>query len=440
MVFDMKKVLVITYYWPPSGGPGVQRILNFVKYLPDFGWQPVVLTVRNGEYPDMDSSLVEEVAPDLPVYHTRTLEPYSLYRMLVHRGKYAPIPTYVLTEKNKTGFMKNFAAAIRGNLFIPDAKIGWVPFALKKGRDIIASQDIRLIFSTSPPQTVNMIAKKIALKTSLKWVADLRDPWTDIFYYHELRRLGWAKKIDRYIEENTLGRADTIITVSPTLKQIFSQRITSRYEVIPNGFDPPSFSTAKKTPRSEKFRVVHTGNLAGNQNPEILWRVISSLLKENQKFTTDLSLEFYGNLHSDIIDSLQEFQLQEYTRFNPYIPHRQVVEVMQAASLLFFALPVSSYSAGILTSKLFDYIGAQRPILGIGPALGDAATILNELHAGTVCDYQDERGVKNVLEKWYNQWQKSGHTEIPTSPAYMKYSRQQQTGELAAIFDSVVSP
>ncbi len=433
----MKKVLVITYYWPPSGGPGVQRILKFVQYLPQYGWQPVVLTVQQGEYPELDASLQAHVAPDLELYRTRTAEPYALYRLFVTRGKSGKIPTFVLTEQNNQNVLSKMAATIRGNLFIPDAKIGWIPFAVHKALNIISKNEIQLIFSTSPPQSVNLIAGKVSGKSGICWIADMRDPWTDIFYYHQLKRFRWARKLDLHLEKTILSTASAIVTVSPHLKEVIEKKIPVAFRVIPNGFDEADFTESVTRAPSEHFRILHTGHLAGNQNPESLWKVLYSLCTENEKFREAVQLEFYGSIHSQIIRSLQGYKLTEYARFNPYVSHDKIVEVMRDASLLYFVIPECSYSKGILTSKLFDYIGARRPVLGIGPPDGDAASILNEVGFGGVCDYDDERGIKKRILELFRLWQEKGFTAVSPSDSYLKYSRRYQTEQLAAIFNEI---
>ncbi|RQV99836.1 MAG: glycosyl transferase family 1, partial [Calditrichaeota bacterium] len=324
----MKKVLIITYYWPPAGGPGVQRILNFVKYLPENGWQPVVLTVKSGEYPEIDTTLLNEVPTEIPIFRTSTAEPYTFYRWLVHGEKAEKIPTFVLTESEDENLLRKMSAIIRGNIFIPDAKIGWRPFAVKKAKEIFVSHDISLVFSTSPPQTVNLIAKKISGQKKIPWIADLRDPWTDIFYYHRLKRYEWAKKLDRYLERTSLEKADSIITVSPFISRMLQKKIVNRYHVIPNGFDHKAFIGKSPVENKSVFRIVHTGHLAGNQNPEILWDVLRSMILENTEFRENLKIEFYGRIHSDIKMMLETGKLKDHVHFHPYIPHNQVVEVM----------------------------------------------------------------------------------------------------------------
>ncbi len=434
----MKKVLVITYYWPPAGGPGVQRILNFVKYLPEFGWQPVVLTVKNGEFPEVDYSFLEEVPEKLSVYRADTIEPYSLYRMLTGRSKNDKIPTYVLTERKNRNFVSLLTTFFRGNLFIPDAKIGWIPAAVRKGLEIIRQDNVQLIYSTSPPQTVNLIARKISKKSGIKWVADLRDPWTDIFYYHQLKRMKWAKRYDRYLEKSTLNSARSIITVSSSLAQLFKTKIPNQYHVIPNGFESRKFLSVKKKNYSSSFKVIHTGHLAGNQNPEILWKSLNILLHKERNFKASIALEFYGRVHDDIIKSIKFHELDDCTQFIDYQSHDKILKVLTEASLLFFVIPICSYSEGILTSKLFEYLGARKPVIGIGPSQGDAAKILAEVQAGKVCDYQDLDAVIAFLQNYFRQWKKEGVTKLSQSKKYLKYTRRNLTQILSSIFNQII--
>lgn len=358
--------------------------------------------------------------------------------MLTGRSSKDKIPTYVLTERKSKNLGSLLATFFRGNLFIPDAKIGWIPAAVRKGLKIIRQDNVQLIYSTSPPQTVNLIAKIISKKSGVKWVADLRDPWTDIFYYHQLKRMKWAKKYDRYLEKSTLNSAKSIITVSSSLTQLFKTKIPNQYHVIPNGFESSKFPSVKKKSYSQFFKVIHTGHLAGNQNPETLWKSINILIHKEGNFKESIALEFYGKVHDDIIKSIKFYELNDYTQFFEYQSHNKILEVLTEASLLFFVIPICSYSEGILTSKLFEYLGARKPVLGIGPSQGDAAKILSEVRAGKVCNYQDLDAVLVFLKSYFRQWKKEGVTKLSRSNKYLKYTRRNLTQILSSIFNQVI--
>lgn len=426
----MKTILIITYYWPPAGGPGVQRVLKFAKYLPHFGWSPVILTVANGEYPAIDETLQNDINVDVIVYKTRSFEPFALYRLFTGQKSDAKISTFVLTEDSQGSLKKRFASFLRGNLFIPDARIGWHPFAVKAGRRILKAHNIDLIFSTAPPMTTHLIAKSLAKKSGVPWVADFRDPWTDVFYYHTLKRTRPIVALDRHLERSVLRSANVLITVSPTLQKLFSAKTATTCHVIANGYDEDDFVERPAAPNDDKLHVVHTGHLAINQNPHNLWAALHSLIKSDDAWSQKLQLDFYGSIHSEIRQSLADYGLLPVCRFHDYISHDQLIAVMKRAIILFFVVPVTHYARGILTSKLFDYMGAGRPILGIGPENGDAALILQQTGAGKMIDpsHREELAgfIHLVLEK-----QETFSIERRTAP----YTRERLTQSLAEIFD-----
>lgn len=394
----MKTILILTYYWPPAGGPGVQRVLKFAKYLPQFGWRPVMLTVANGEYPAIDESLLADVAEDIKVCKTASLEPFALYRRFTGQKKEDKISTFVLTEDSQGGFKKRLASFIRGNLFIPDARIGWKPFALRAAMRLIKEEKIDVIFSTAPPMSTHLIAKAVAKKSGLPWVADFRDPWTDVFYYHNLKRTRAAVALDKRLEKSALRSASAIVTVSPTIEELLHEKAGENYHVIANGFDEADFK-GKAAPDDGNLHIVHAGHLAVNQNPTGLWQALKALTEENENLRRKLTIDFYGSIHSEVYQAIIGSGLESFALIHNYIPHDELVAVMKRAALLFFVVPQTSYAKGIPTSKLFDYMGAGRPILGIGPEDGDAAAMLEESGAGVMKEWGDSEGIKTAVSK-----------------------------------------
>jgi glycosyltransferase involved in cell wall biosynthesis len=393
----MNTVLILTYYWPPAGGPGVQRVLKFAKYLPSFGWRPVILTVANGEYPAIDETLLNDIADQCAVYKTPSLEPFALYRSFTGQKSGDKISTFVLTEDSQAGLTKRFASFIRGNIFIPDARIGWKPYAVQQGMRLMQNEDVNLIFSTAPPMSTHLIAKRLAKKSGLPWVADFRDPWTDVFYYHNLKRTRAAITLDKRLEKSVLSSANAVITVSPTIQKLFETKAPNNYHVIPNGYDGDDFLHIEPAPDDNKIHIVHAGHLAVNQNPVGLWNALKQVLDTNITFEQKLQIDFYGSIHSDVHHSLQDAGLLPYSIFHNYIPHDKLVAVMKRAALLLFVIPDTSYAKGIPTSKLFDYMGAGRPILGIGPEDGDAAQFINQAQVGRVIDDSNQNELVHVL-------------------------------------------
>ena len=420
----MKTVLILTYYWPPAGGPGVQRVLKFAKYLPFFGWRPIVLTVKNGEYPALDETLLLDVPADLSVYKTASLEPFALYRKLTGKRSDDRIATFVLTEES-SNLGHRFATFVRGNLFIPDARIGWKPFAQKTANRLVREHDIDLIFSTAPPMSTHLIGKSVAKQTARPWVADFRDPWTDVFYYHSLKRGKLAVAFDKRLEVSVLKSANAVVTVSPTLAELFEAKASNHCHVIPNGYDEEDFRSIPPLPDDGKKHFVHAGHLAGNQNPTGLWTALQKLI-QSPTLVKPLQLDFYGSIHANVRQSLEDFGLLDHCAFHGYIPHDELVAVMKRAALLYFVVPETSYAKGIPTSKLFDYMGAGRPILGIGPEDGDAAEFLKESQAGRVLNTPDE--ILNFLTTVLSD--NSPYTSRQTD----SFTRKHLTEKLANVF------
>ena len=425
----MKTVLIITYYWPPAGGPGVQRVLKFAKYLPQFGWRPVILTVQNGEYPAIDATLVKDIAKELSVHKTPALEPFSIYRKLTGQKSDTKISTFVLTEDSRGSLIKRIASFIRGNIFIPDARIGWKPYALKQGKKIINGEHIDLIFSTAPPMSTHLIAKSLAKNSGLPWVVDMRDPWTDVFYYHNLKRTRVAVALDRWLEKSVLRSANGIVTVSPTIVKLLKAKVANDYYVIPNGYDKDDFINIKPLRDDKKIHIVHAGHLAVNQNPTGFWAALKKLIHENETIRHVLVLDFYGSIHSEVKDSIVEHDLEPLANFHAYIPHDELVAVMKRAALLFFVVPDTSYGKGILTSKLFEYMGVERPILGIGPEDGDAAEIIRQTRVGRMIN----NGHHDKMFAFLDFLTKGEEVLFPDR-ALNLYTREQLTKSLAEIF------
>ena len=421
-----KNVLILTYYWPPAGGPGVQRPLKFAKYLPLYGWNPIILTVANGEYPARDETFLKDIPDDLFVVKTASIEPFTIYRKFTGQRSDETISTFVLTENQGKNFRKRLASAFRGNLFIPDARIGWKPFAVREGCKALKTLNIDLLFSTAPPMTTHLIAKRITTRTSIPWVADFRDPWTDVFYYHTLKRSRLSQYIDKRLESSVLSAADAVVTVSPTIKSLFENKANNSYFVIPNGFDEDDFNI-DPLPDDGFVHIIHAGHLAVNQNPVGLWCALRELVEE-EKFNTRLRIDFYGSIHTTVKTALIEHNLQPWVTYHDYVSHDDLVAAMKRAALLFFCVPDTSYSKGIPTSKLFDYMGTGVPVLGIGPKDGDAASILNRTGSGSMIAPDDVPSMVSFIKTSVSQG-------ITPSHHTRDYTREHLTKTLASVFD-----
>ena len=428
----MKKVLIITYYWPPAGGPGVQRVLKFIKYLPESGWQPIVLTVAKGEYPALDRSLESEIPENCIVYKTRHIEPNILYKSFTGMKVDAPIPVAVLTER-QLNWRKRIAHFIRLNFFIPDAKILWMPFAMHTGSRIIKEHKPDLILSSSPPPTVHLIARRMKKKYSLKWIADLRDPWTDIYSVQLTGKSSITRRSENRLERNVLIDADEIITVSPALEKKFASKFGdhTRITVIPNGFDLDDFSETDKPMVSKKFTIVHTGKISATQNPVRLFQTFEHMLQTLNGFKNDFELILVGNISSEIRESIREHGIEACVTETGYVDHKKAIEYMQRAAILLLLIPNTPDNRGILTGKVFEYMASRRPIFCIGPPDSDLKEIFEETSAGEICGYDEDPGPS--LRKYFDLW----HTNrLPQTPLgkIASFSRKKQTARLVSLF------
>ena len=285
----MKKILVITYYWPPSGGPGVQRVLKYCKYLPKYGWEPIILTVSEGDFPVLDESLGSE-AEKFKVFKVKSFSFHKIFNFL---NKKKNTPTFQLSSSNKDSLFVRLSRWIRLNIIIPDGRVGWLPQAVKKGNRIISQHKIDVIFSSAPPYTTHLIAKSLSLSNKIPWVADFRDPWTDRFYNYENKRLWLAQKLDKYLEHSVIKNADKCITVSRTISKYYKKP----FEVIHNGYDEDDFSNI--VPYKNKNIVIsYLGTMTKSQNPKRFFEVISKQNTNQIKYQIDL----IGNIHPDIQD------------------------------------------------------------------------------------------------------------------------------------------
>ena len=270
----MKKVLIITYYWPPAGGAGVQRVLKFAKYLPQFGWQPIILTVENPDCPVIDNSLLKDIPPECKVYKSKALEPFEIYKKLIGKNKFDKIPSDVLARTKNLTITEKLSKWVRLNLFIPDAKIGWKYYAIKEAKKIIEQEKIDVVFSTSPPQTVALIAKSVANKNKLKWIADFRDPWMEIVHYQNVKRNGITKFIDRKLEKSVLRKADVLVTISADIVNLFKTKVGKKnYAIIPNGFDESDFLKIDKN-KNSNFTIAYTGVITKTRVPYALFSAL----------------------------------------------------------------------------------------------------------------------------------------------------------------------
>ncbi|WP_422351356.1 glycosyl transferase family 1 [Flagellimonas sp.] len=418
----MRKVLVIVYYWPPAGGPGVQRWLKFVKYLRDFNIEPVVYVPENPHYPLVDENLLSEVPNDVRVLKHPIKEPYA-WASLLSKKKTKTISSGIIPEK-KPSSLEKILLWIRGNLFIPDARKYWVKPSVKFLLGIIEKEGIETIITTGPPHSLHLIGLELKKKMNIQWISDFRDPWTSIGYHNKLRLTKKSQKKHKDLEKKVLTNSDKIVVTSRTTQMEFEALTNRPVKVITNGFD----EVLSPLQLDSKFTISHLGSLLTGRNPITLWKVLQELVNERPEFAKQLSIQLAGVVGEEVWESIGQHGLQSYTNQLGYLPHEQVVEVQQKSQILLLLEIASEETKGIIPGKLFEYLNAKRPILALGPTEWEAGRIVQETKAGISLSTTDAPALKNVLLDWFEQFKKGGFSA--NSIGIEKFHRRELTKEL----------
>lgn len=436
----MKKVLIVTYYWPPAGGPGVQRVLKFAKYLPEYGWQPIVLTVKHGVYPAIDKSLEKEVPDACRVYKTQILEPSFAYKKFIGMHKDERIPISILAKKPR-GVKRRIANWIRLNLFIPDAKRGWQFFAVKEGKNILEKEKPDLIFSSSPPPTVHLIARKLSKKSGIPWIADFRDPWTDIHYYEKQPRLLFVKWLDNKYEISVLREANKITCISQLdIEADFSKKISAEKCInIPNGYDESDFKGIDISKQeNKKFLLMHLGAIGNERNPINLFESIRELANEEKINQNNFEIDLIGKVERDIINTIQLFNINDYVSLIDYMPHHEALDQSLYASMMLLLITQSEKNKRILPGKTFEYLRTGKPVLALGPVDGEVARIINSTQTGKIFEYSNKAGIKEYILVQFNRWQNRDYSDKFNLDRISQYERKNLTEKLAIIFNQLI--
>ena len=406
-----KKVLIITYYFPPSGGPGVQRILRFLSNLSQFGWDPVILTTKNGDFPTQDPSLLNKVPVNTKIYRTYIPEPYRSYRRLTgrKRGEALDLSTLAVDENDSPSMAERFATFIRTWIFIPDARIGWLPFAFFRGLKIIRQEKIDLIFSSAPPNTVHVIASALKRVTGKKWVADFRDPWMK--YLVPKRNSALPRKLDLALNRMVVDRADHLIWVCAGVKKeveaTTGKKFLSKETIIYNGFDEKNFENLYHC-SAEKFTITHVGTLYIRYDLTSFIEAIEQICSTRNDFKHDFELILCGPVDEQIEKKLKNSKFQENIQFLGYLNHKATLTRMISSSLLLLYIIDSPEGKNIPTSKLFEYLGAKRPVFALAPQDSEAAEILNRTKSGLIVPPGDIAKIQHAILDLYQRWKQNG--------------------------------
>ncbi len=437
IVWSMQKILIITYYWPPSGGAGVQRWVKLVKYLSVQNIEIHVLTVdqQYASYSMTDHSIISDIPDNIHIHKTKSFEPINIYGKIVGKNK---IPIAGFSNVDNFSLKQKTVNFLRSNLFIPDPRKFWNYFAIKKAKELILKNGIEVVITSSPPHSTQLIGRKLKKLLKVKWIADLRDPWTDIYYYPLLYHSKLSKKIDRYYEKKTLESSDAIITVSESLKELFLQKLQDlpkdKFTIIPNGFDEADFEPAKIIKDFDKFVINYTGSMSLEYHPESFLSVLNGLVETG--LFNDFQMNFIGNIHQNIKDSIIQSKLNEYTSFIPGVPHNEIIHYQLNCHVLLLIIPETKHAEGILTGKLFEYLASGNKIICIGPKHGDAAKIISSCNAGCTLERNEKGKMKEFLCSQYqiykkNQWVRQVNPEV------FKYSRKNQADQLMKLLQNI---
>lgn len=423
----MKKVLIISYYWPPAGGPGVQRWLKFVKYLPDFDIQPVVYIPENPTYPILDHSFINDLPKNIIILRQKIIEPYA-WASIFSKKSTKGISSGIIPAQKKQSLLQKAMLWIRGNIFIPDARVLWVKPSVNYLLKYIQENNIDTIITTGPPHSLHLIGSKLKAKLNIKWIADFRDPWTTIGYHKALKLSNFAIKKHKKLEHEVLTSADTIIVTSPTTKSEFEIITSKPIEVITNGYD---VENTLKVILDEKFTLAHIGSFLSDRNPKILWEVLKELNHEVEGFKQNLQLKLIGKVSQEIINTILEFNLNEFTTVLGYISHTEAVEHQRKSQVLLLVEIDSEETKSIIPGKLFEYMVSGRPIIGIGPEGSDFESIISETNTGVFCNYTEKEKLKLKILAYYNLYLNQ-NLKIDAI-GLEKYSRKNLTQKLSEI-------
>jgi hypothetical protein len=424
---EQKKLLIITYYFPPAGGPGVQRWLKFVKYLPEFGVQPIVYVPENPTYPIVDEGLVSQISDKVIVLKNKIWEPYQLASVF-SKNKTKKISSGIFPHKKKQTFLDKTFLWIRGNLFIPDARVFWVKPSVAYLEKYIEENNIDTIVTSGPPHSLHLIGLELKEKLNVKWFADFRDPWTTIGYHKALRLSAYAAKKHKDLEYKVLNSADTIIVTSKTTKTEFQAITNKPISVITNGYD---VENVEKQTLDTKFTLAHIGSFLSDRNPQFLWECLVELLQEIPDFKSHLEIKLIGAVSQEVLDSIAEFHLNDYLNLLGYVSHHEAIAHQKKSQVLLLIEINSEDTKSIIPGKLFEYMVSNRPIIAIGPKGSDFADIITETNTGVFFDYSEKAKLKSVILDFYNQFLE-GKLQA-NGVGLQQYSRKNLTRQLVQL-------
>lgn len=407
----------------------MQRWLKFAKYLPEFGYQPIIYTPQNPEFPVVDESLLDDIPEGIEVLKQPIWEPYNWYRQFLGQ-KDKKIGAGFVSEKKEPGLLHKISVWVRGNFFIPDARKSWIKPSVNFLVDYLKDNPVDAVISTGPPHSMHLIALGLKKQLGIKWIADFRDPWTNIDFYKELMLSSWADRKHRLLEKEVLTNADKVLTIGYTMTKEMQELGATKVEVITNGFDQDDFP-ATDTPLDKEFTISHIGTFSPARNHPKFWQALTELKAENPPFANSFKLRTVGVVDYHVATSIQEYDLMENWERIEYVSHSEVLHYQRSSHVLLVSINNTPNATGILPGKFFEYMASGRPILAIGPKESDIGTVLSKTKAGIIAERDDIEGIKRAILSLFEESRLPERDENEIS----KFSRKGLTEQLVEVIN-----
>lgn len=434
----MKRVLYLAYYWPPCGGIGPVRNLKFTKYFREFGWEPVVYSPANAQYILLDESTFKDFPEGVEIIKTPLREPYGLFNVLKGKKKTAQVKDVFLDKDEKKSLIHQFGIWVRANFFIPDARAQWIKPSIAYLRKYLKHNPVDAIISYGPPHSMHMIALALHKEFGIPWVSDWQDPWTQIDYYEKFPMTKAARNKHERMEQEVLHTANKVVMVSKSWCVDLEKLSGREVAYIPFGYDEQDFSGLTNE-RSEFFTISHFGTFGTDRNPRALWQALAELKAEHPDLSGHLRIHLAGNVAQSVFDSLTQHGLQNNLYYESFIGKDRLFQQLRNSDVQLVLINepekgLAYNNKGRIPAKVFECIGAQRPILVIGPMDGDVAAIVAETSTGVNCNYTDTEKIKASLLLWYKGWL---NKEVSLHPIGVeRYSFRNLCGEMAKVLNA----
>ncbi len=433
-----KKVLIISYYWPPSGGIGVLRCLKIAKYLRQFGWEPIVYTAKDAHYPGHEDGNFKDIPAGMMVLKQPIIEPYSIYKWFTGKAPAANVNNDLVAATDAGSLKHKISVIIRSNFFIPDARALWIKPSVRFLVQWLRKNPVDAIFSDGPPHTNTMIACRVKQATGLPWVADFQDPWTQVDYYQRLILTPWADQKHRRLEQEALRTADRTVIVSETWRRDLASIGGKKISVVPWGFDEDDFRGLNFAP-DWKFTLTHPGLIGDDRNPEQLFAAMAELASQVPGFKDLFCLQLIGQIDQSIRSSIAHFRVEPMVRIAKQVKRADALKALCNSQVLLLLLNKADNAQGRIPGKLFEYLAARRPVICLGPPGSDVDNILRQTGAGDAVAHSDLEGIKARLLTYFRSYQSEGIIPSQTTDEIYQYTNQLLTGKIAALLDEVTT-